>query len=70
LRYPLLADFEPKGAVARRYGVYREGEGVSGRGVFVIDGGGVIRWSYLSDIDVNPGAEGILGALERMKAAG
>ena len=64
LHFPLLADFEPKGAVARRYGVYREGDGFSERALFVIDGAGVIRWSYVSPIDVNPGADGILRALD------
>ena len=66
LRFPLLADFEPKGAVARSYGVYRDTEGVSERALFVIDGDGVIRWSYVSPIGVNPGADGILTALEAM----
>ena len=63
LHFPLLADFEPKGAVARRYGAYRDGDGFSDRALFVIDGDGVIRWSYVSPIDVNPGADGILRAL-------
>ncbi len=67
-RFPLLADFEPKGAVARQYGVYRDGEGVSERALFVIDADGVLRWSYLSPIDENPGAHGILGALEEIAA--
>ena len=67
LRFPLLSDFEPKGAVARRYGVYRQLDGEAGRALFVIDGGGVIRWSYLSPVGVNPGADGILSALEAMK---
>ena len=67
LHFPLLADFEPKGAVARRYGVYRETDGESGRALFVIDGDGVIRWSYLSPVGVNPGADGILSALEAIK---
>ncbi len=62
--FPLLADFEPKGAVARRYGVYREQEGASERALFVIDAEGVIRWSYVSPVGVNPGADGILKALE------
>ncbi len=66
LHFPLLADFEPKGEVARRYGVYRRGEGVSERALFVIDGDGVIRWSYCSPIGVNPGADGILNALESL----
>ncbi len=66
LRFPLLADFEPKGAVARRYGVYREGEGITERALFVIDHDGIIRWSYVSPIGVNPGADGILQALEAL----
>jgi peroxiredoxin len=66
LRFPLLTDFEPKGDVARRYGVYRDHEGTSERALFVIDGGGVIRWSYISPIGVNPGADGILRALEAL----
>src|SRR5215813_12869576 len=60
---PLLADFEPKGAVARLYGVYDETIGESQRALFVIDTGGVIRWSYVSPVGVNPGADGILKAL-------
>ena len=66
LHFPLLADFEPKGAVARRYGVYRDGDGTTERALFVIDGGGIVRWSYLSPIGVNPGADGILRALETL----
>jgi peroxiredoxin len=66
LRFPLLSDFEPKGEVARRYGVYDSAEGTSERALFVLDGEGVIRWSYLSPIDINPGADGILSALEAM----
>ena len=63
LRFPLLADFEPKGAVARRYGAYRDDDGFTERALYVIDGDGVIRWSYVSPIGVNPGADGILRAL-------
>ncbi|OLC08113.1 MAG: peroxiredoxin [Gemmatimonadetes bacterium 13_1_40CM_70_11] len=70
LRFPLLADFEPKGAVARRYGVYRDGEGITERALFVIDGGGIVRWSYLSPIGVNPGADGILRALVGLGTTG
>jgi peroxiredoxin len=68
LRFPLLSDFEPKGAVARLYGAYRSQEGVSERALFVIDGEGIIRWSYLSPIGTNPGADGILAALEDLNA--
>ncbi|HWE97525.1 MAG TPA: redoxin domain-containing protein [Tepidisphaeraceae bacterium] len=66
LHFPLLADFEPKGDVAREYGVYRQGDGVSERALFVIDEDGVIRWSYVSPLGVNPGADGALRALEEI----
>ena len=66
LHFPLLADFEPKGAVARQYGVYREKDGESERALFVIDAQGVICWSYVSPVGVNPGADGILKVLESM----
>jgi peroxiredoxin len=65
-RFTLLSDFEPKGGVARQYGVYRPGDGISERALFVIDGEGYVRWSYVSDIGVNPGADGILEALEAL----
>ena len=66
LHFPLLADFEPKGAVAREYGVYRRNDGVCERALFVVDRDGIIRWSYVSPLGVNPGADGILRALENL----
>jgi peroxiredoxin len=68
LHFPLLSDFEPKGAVAREYGVYRTSDGICERALFVLDGDGVIRWSYVSPVGVNPGADGILKALEALGA--
>lgn len=68
LHFPLLSDFEPKGAVAKKYGVYRKQDGMTERALFVIDGNGIIQWSYVSPIGVNPGAEGILKALESMNS--
>lgn len=67
LHFPLLSDFEPKGLVARLYGAYREDDGTSERALFVIDAAGVIRWSHLSPVGVNPGADGILRALESIE---
>jgi len=64
LRMPLLADFEPKGAVAKMYGVYNEESGEAERALFVIDSNGLIRWSFVSPVGINPGADGILKALE------
>jgi len=67
LHFPLLADFEPKGEVARLYGVYRPRDGTSERALFVINAEGIIHWSYISPVGVNPGAEGILSALEELR---
>jgi peroxiredoxin len=70
LHYPLLADFEPKGEVSRKYSAYRARDGVAERALFVVDRQGVIFWSYLSPIAVNPGGDGILEALERLPKEG
>jgi peroxiredoxin len=70
LKFPLLADFEPKGAVAMRYGVYDAAQGTSERALFVIDAEGMVRWSYLSPAGINPGADGILDALEGLNQLG
>ena len=66
LNFPVLADFEPKGSVSRKYGAFKEKIGESARALFVIDGKGVIRWSHLSPDGINPGADGILSALETL----
>jgi peroxiredoxin len=62
--FPLLADFEPKGAVSKLYEVFDEKEGESQRALYVIDEMEIIRWNYLSPVGINPGADGILNALE------
>jgi peroxiredoxin len=66
LHFPLLSDFEPKGAVSRLYGAYREEDGTSERALFVLNADGIIHWSYCSPVGVNPGADGILNALESL----
>lgn len=66
LHFPLLSDFEPKGAVTKLYGAYRQKDGFSERALFVIDRKGIISWSYLSPVAVNPGADGILQALDQL----
>lgn len=68
LHFPLLADFEPKGRVARLYGVYRAADGISERALFVLDAEGIVRWSHVSPLGINPGADGILDALEAIAA--
>ena len=66
LHFPLLADFEPKGEVAKKYGAYRDADGCCERALFVIDAKGIIAWSFRSPVAVNPGADGILDALEKL----
>jgi peroxiredoxin len=69
LHFPLLSDFEPKGAVARRYGAYEPPEGVAARALFVIDRDGIVAWNDLSPDGINPGADGILDALDALREA-
>lgn len=64
--FDLLSDFEPKGQVSRRYGVYDFHTGTSQRALFVIDASGDIAWSRLSPVDVNPGVDGVLDALDSL----
>ena len=66
LHFPLLADFEPKGAVSRLYQVYDEKSGHSKRALYLIDEKGIIQWSYLSPEGMNPGVDGVLDALEEL----
>ena len=68
LHFPLLSDFEPKGEVSRCYGVYRPGDGTCERALFVLDADGKVHWSHLSPVGVNPGADGILSALEELQS--
>ena len=69
LRFPLLADSQPKGMVARAYGVFMEQEELSSRALFIIDEGGIIRWSQSYPILVNPGVNDVLRALQNTGTA-
>jgi peroxiredoxin len=64
LRFPLLADRAPHGAVASAYGVYDSAGQSARRGLFVVDGRGVVRWTAVFPEAINPGADGALTALE------
>ena len=66
LNFPLLSDFEPKEAVSKLYGAYDEIRGESNRALFLIGEDGIIQWSYLSPVGINPRADGILDALEEL----
>ena len=60
--------FMPNDDYERFRAVYRDADGTSERALFVINGDGIIVWSYCSPVSVNPGADGILDALESMRA--
>jgi peroxiredoxin len=66
LHFPLLSDFNPKGDAARHYHAYVETEGEAARALYVIDQGGMIVWGYIAPTGINPGADGVLGALESL----
>ena len=67
---PLLADFHPKGAVARDYGVYVEERGHSDRALVMIDPEGTVAWSHVSPTPLEiPGANLIFDALDQQRAA-
>jgi len=63
LTMPLLADFHPKGEVARAYGTYSEEFGKSGRCLFLVDESGTVAWAYESPPLEVPGANLIFDAL-------
>jgi peroxiredoxin (alkyl hydroperoxide reductase subunit C) len=64
--FPVLSDFWPHGAVAKRYGVLRS-DGVSERALFVIDKKGTLRYIDVHDINKRPPLEDLMGALEKLK---
>lgn len=66
LHFPILSDFHPKGEISKLYNAYREEDGESERALYVIDKNGQVFWSYISPVGVNPGADGVLQALEEM----
>ena len=66
LWFPVLSDFWPHGAVAKRYGLLRS-NGVSERALFIIDKKGIIRYIDVHDINKRPPLEDLMGALEKLK---
>ena len=64
--FPLLADHNPKGAVAKAYGVFRADDDTSERALFVIDANRNVVWSEISPVGINPGVDGALRAVEAL----
>jgi peroxiredoxin len=69
LEFPLLADFHPKGEVAKAYGVWSDEYGVSGRALVLVGGDGQVEWAYQSPPLEVPGANLIFDALDQRTAA-
>jgi len=68
LPFLLLADDRPRGSIARVYGVYDARRQSTKRALFVIDATGTITWSSVFPDVVDPGADGILTALEELRS--
>jgi glutaredoxin len=67
IRYPLLSDFWPHGAVADLYGVFREADGKSERALFVMDKEGIVRYVDIHDIDDLPDNEEVFKILRQLE---
>jgi glutaredoxin len=65
ITYPLLSDFYPHGAVAKKYGVLRK-DGKTERAIFVMDKKGIVRYIDIHDIDQQPNNDVLLGVLTGM----
>ena len=66
IKYPLLADFEPKGAVAKKFGLYMEEKGITNRATVLIDSEGVVRKVMLHDIPEQRSNAAIVDALKKI----
>jgi len=67
IEYPLLADFQPRGAVGAKYGVYLEDKGITGRAIFIVDRNGKLAWQKNYDIPVVPDIAEVSKALAAVK---
>ena len=67
IRYPLLADFHPRGAVASKFGIYFEDKGITGRAIAVINKGGKVAWFKQYDIPTVPDVKEVAEALAKVR---
>ena len=70
IKYPLLADFQPRGAAAEKYGVFLADKGITGRAIVIVSKDGKVAWAKNYDIPVVPDVKEVAGALQQVKAAG
>jgi peroxiredoxin len=69
IKYSLLADFHPKGAVSEKYGVYLGEKGITGRAIAIVGKDGKVAWFKNYDIPVVPDLKEVEAALQKVKAA-
>ncbi len=66
ISYDLLADFHPKGEVAKKYGAWRENDGITERALFIVDKEGKIAYIDIHDIGDQPDNEDLFDVLKKM----
>jgi len=66
IKYSLLADFHPKGAMSEKYGMYMADKGITGRSIFIVDKGGNVAWKKDYDIPVVPDVKEVATALGKV----
>ncbi|HEY4776822.1 MAG TPA: peroxiredoxin [Candidatus Acidoferrales bacterium] len=67
IKYPLLADFQPRGAVGEKYGVFLAEKGITGRSIIIVDRSGKIAWLKNYDIPTLPDIKEVSDALAKVK---
>ena len=69
IKYSLLADFHPKGAMSEKYGVYLADKGITGRAIVIVNKAGNVAWAKNYDIPVVPDVKEVAAALSQVKTA-
>ena len=69
IKYSLLADFHPRGAMSEKYGMYLGDKGITGRAIAIVNKAGKIAWFKNYDIPVVPDLQEVAAALSQVKAA-
>lgn len=69
IKYSLLADFQPRGAMADKYGVFLADKGITGRAIVIVNKAGKVAWAKNYDIPVVPDLKEVAAALQQVKAA-
>jgi peroxiredoxin len=69
IKYSLLSDFHPRGAMSEKYGVYLADKGITGRAIAIVNKAGKVAWFKNYDIPVVPDLKEVAAALQQVKTA-